>query len=97
MATLDAIRDKNASSLVSDTRRLEVVANEDQLWMRDTWVPLAVAAGLKRIALVVAHHGLGKFAVQEIVSHVGPTKFVMRSFDSLPEALGWVDTEHNRN
>lgn len=96
MTTLEAIRNKHASSLVSDTRRLEVVANEDQLWMRDTWVPLAVAAGLKRIALVVARHGLGKFAVQEIVSQVGPTTFVMRSFDSLPEALGWVHTEHNR-
>jgi hypothetical protein len=94
MRTLGAVRDKKASSLVSDTRRLEVVANEDQLWMRDTWVPLAVEAGLKRIALVVAHHGLGKFAVQEIVSQVGPAVFVMRTFDSLPEALEWVHAEH---
>jgi len=90
MRTLDAIRDRQADSLVSDTRRLEVVVNEDQLWMRDTWVPMAVAAGLKRIALVVAHHGLGKFAVQEIVTQVGPTAFVTRTFDTLPEALEWV-------
>ena len=95
MRTLTAVRDKKASSLVSDTRRLEVVANEDQLWMRDTWVPLAVVAGLKRIALVVAHHGLGKFAVQEIVSYIGPTVFVMRTFDSLPEGLGWVQAEES--
>jgi hypothetical protein len=94
MRTLEAIRDKNAGSLVSDTRRLEVVTNEDQLWMRDTWVPLAVAAGLKRIALVVANQGLGKFAVQEIVSHVGPTTFVTRTFESLSEALEWVHAEH---
>ncbi len=94
MRTLEAIRDRNAGSLVSDTRMLEVVANEDQLWMRDTWVPLAVAAGLERIAMVVANQGLGKFAVQEIVSQVGPTAFVMRTFDLLPEALAWVHAEH---
>lgn len=95
MRTLDAIRDKKAKSLVSDTRGLEVVTNEDQLWMRDTWVPLAVAAGLKRIALVVAHHGLGRFAVQDIVGQVGPAQFVTRTFDSLPDALGWVHAKHN--
>lgn len=90
MRTLEAIQDRHAALLLSDTRRLEVVANEDQLWMRDTWVPLAVASGLKRIALVIAQHGLGNFAVQEIVSQVGHAAFVMRTFDSVTEALKWI-------
>jgi hypothetical protein len=42
---LDVIREKHAVALVSNNRRLEGVATHDQLWIRDTWVPMAVAAG----------------------------------------------------
>ena len=90
MRALDAIRDKHATSMVSDTRRLEVIANEDQLWIRDTWVPLAVTAGLKRSAVVMAPKGLGKLTVEEVLRQVGDRAFVTRTFDSLAEAMSWV-------
>jgi hypothetical protein len=91
MKALKAIRDKHAASMVSDTRKLEVIANEDQLWIRDTWVPLAVAAGLKRSAVVMATRGLGKLTVEEVLRQVGDRAFVTRTFDSLVEAMSWVD------
>jgi hypothetical protein len=90
MKALEAIRDKHAASMVSDTRRLEVIANEDQLWIRDTWVPLAVAAGLKCSAVVMAPRGLGRFTVEEVLRQVGDRAFVTRTFDSLADALKWV-------
>ena len=67
MKIIDAIRERHATSLVSDNRRLEVVTNEDQLWIRDSWTPLAVAVGLKRIAVVVAPRGLGKLASEAVL------------------------------
>ena len=75
---------------VRDNRRLEGVAGADQLWIRDTWTPLAVASGLKRIAVVVAHHGLGKIAAEEILSHIGQTAFRTRSFTTVSEATEWA-------
>lgn len=90
MKLLDAIRDKHATGMLTDTRKLEAVSDEDQLWIRDTWVPLASAAGLKRLAVVVAHSGLGRFAVDEIIRHQGKSAYVRRTFESLPEALWWL-------
>ena len=87
---LDAIKARHATSLVSDNRRLEGVATHDQLWIRDTWVPMAVAAGLNRIAVVVAHSGLGKIATEEILSRIGDAKFATRTFESLGDAMSWV-------
>jgi hypothetical protein len=87
---LDAIRARKATALISDNRRLEGVANLDQLWLRDTWLPLAVAAGVKRIAVVVAPRGLGKVATEAIISKFGKTAFETRTFDSLPDAEKWV-------
>lgn len=87
---LEAIRERNSPSLVSDNRRLEGVANEDQLWIRDTWTPLAVSSGLKRIAVVVPHHGLGKIASEEILSQIGMAAFATRTFTTVSEATEWV-------
>jgi hypothetical protein len=90
---LDAIRDRHAAVLISDNRRLEGVAVEDQLWLRDTWVPLAVTAGVKRIAVILPHHGLGKIASEEIIGRFGKTKFVTRTFESLVQAMSWVGVD----
>jgi hypothetical protein len=87
---LEALRDKQASLLISDNRKLEGVVDEDQLWLRDTWVPVAVAAGLKRIAVVVAHRGLGRIASEEIIGRFGKTTFITNTFESPDEALKWV-------
>ena len=79
--------------MVSDNRGLEGVTQSDQLWLRDTWMPEAVAAGIGCIAVVLAHHGLGKIASEDIISKFGKTEFVTRTFDSVPEALKWVSRE----
>jgi hypothetical protein len=90
MRILDAIRERHSSALISDNRRLEGVENADQLWIRDDWVPMAVAAGLKRIAVVVAKQGLGRIASEEILSEIGDAKFATRTFTSLDDARKWV-------
>jgi hypothetical protein len=98
MRILDAINDKHAPFLISDNRKLEGVAVEDQLWLRDTWMPLAVKAGIKRIAVVLPRQGLGKIASEEVISQFGNTPFVTRTFGSLDEAMKWVvGNEHPRN
>jgi hypothetical protein len=90
MKILEAIRTVGAASLVSDNRRLEGVADQDQLWIRDTWTPLAVSTGLVRIAVVVPQRGLGRIATQQILSQVGMKAFVTRTFTTVSEAMEWV-------
>jgi hypothetical protein len=87
---LEAIRTTGAASLVSDNRRLEGVADQDQLWIRDTWTRLAVDAGLTRIAVVVPHHGLGRIASDKILSQVGMKAFSTRTFSTVSEAMEWA-------
>jgi len=90
MKILEAIRERSAGGLVSDNRRLEGVTERDQLWLRDSWVPEAVTAGVRRIAVILPHHGLGKVASEEIISRFGKTEFVTRTFESLDEGKAWV-------
>lgn len=51
---LEAINDHHALGYLTDTRKVRVVVRNDQDWIRETWLPLAIKAGLKRIAVVTA-------------------------------------------
>jgi hypothetical protein len=87
---VQALKDHGSALLVSDNRRLEGVADQDQLWIRDTWTSLAVEAGLTRIGVVIAQRGLGKIATQEILAQVGMKVFATRTFTTVSEAMEWV-------
>src|ERR1700687_741485 len=89
---MQAIKETNATSTINDTRNLDLVSHEDQLWLRDTWVPLAESSSLQRIAVVVALCGLGKFGVETIIRSVGgKTRLDVRLFNSMEDATAWVD------
>lgn len=87
---LEVIRDRSANALVSDNRRLEGISDPDQLWLRDTWTPAAVAVGLSRIAVVLPHHGLAKVASEEVIARFENGVFVTRTFSTVSEAVEWV-------
>lgn len=85
-------RDRHAVSFVSDTRKLELVTEEDQWWIRETWAPMAIEAGLRKIAVVMATHGLGRMAIERMFNtRPNPgEQLKSRTFDSLADALIWV-------
>ena len=85
-------RIKSAISFVNDTRKLELVSDEDQRWIRYTWAPLAIEAGVRRIAIVLAQHGLGKMAIDAMFKGRRNTgeQLESRIFDSVEDALDWV-------
>jgi hypothetical protein len=91
MKGLEAIRENHALRYLTDTRKTRVIVREDQEWMKETWVPLAAAAGLKRIAVVTAAAGLGKVTVEEIITMVDNQGLEARSFGSMTAARGWLE------
>ena len=90
MRILEAVRASGAASLISDNRRLEGVTAQDQLWIRDSWTPLAVDYGLTRIAVVVPQRGLGRIASEQILGQVGMKAFSTRTFTTVSEAMEWA-------
>lgn len=87
---IQAIRDNHASAYVSDARKVRVIVDDDQRWIRDKWMPLAQEAGLKRLAFVTAQTGLGKLTIEDVSGLVDHQELQSRTFDSMPEARQWV-------
>jgi hypothetical protein len=60
-----AIKERHVVGYVSDARKAKVVVPEDEKWGREVWLPEAVAAGLKRMAVVTAASGLAKVRIRQ--------------------------------
>ena len=87
---IEAITDNRAAAYVSDARKLKVIVHEDQEWIKETWMPLAINAGLKRLAFVTSSTGLGRLTITDVVTLVDDHGVKSRTFDSLTAARQWV-------
>jgi hypothetical protein len=87
-----AIRERHVAGYVSDARKAKMVLAEDEKWSREVWLPQAVAAGLKRMAIVTAPAGLGKMAYDDAATAMDSHGLSMRTFDSVAAATTWALT-----
>lgn len=87
---IDATRDHRARGYLTDTRKVKVIIRSDQEWIKETWFPLAIAAGLKRIAVVTATHGLGKVTVEEVVGLADEQGLMSKAFGSVEAGRRWI-------
>lgn len=87
---IQAITDNRAAAYVSDARKLKVIIHEDQRWIQEMWMPLALQAGLRRLAFVTAGTGLGRLTIEDVVILVDHHGLESRTFSSLGAARQWV-------
>lgn len=90
-----AIRERHVAGYVSDARKAKVVLPEDEKWSRDVWLPEAIAAGLKRMAIVTAAAGLSKMEFDDAATDMDNHGLRMRTFDSVASATTWALTGLN--
>jgi hypothetical protein len=87
-----AMRERHVVSYVSDGRKAKVMLPEDEKWAREVWLPQAVAAGLKRMAVVTAPTGISKMAYEDAAHAMDSHGLSMRTFDSVADATTWALT-----
>jgi hypothetical protein len=87
-----AIRERHVVGYVSDARKAKVILPEDEKWGREVWLPQAVAAGLKRMAVVTAPTGLNKMAYDDAATAIDSHGLSMQTFESVASATTWALT-----
>jgi hypothetical protein len=87
-----AMRERHVISYVSDGRKAKLMLPEDEKWAREVWWPQAVAAGLKRLAVVTAPTGLSKMAYDDAANDMDSNTLSMRTFESVADATTWALT-----
>jgi hypothetical protein len=87
-----AMRECQATGYVSDARKAKAILPADEKWAREVWLPQAVAAGLRRMAVVTAPTGLAKVEYDDAATDMDSHGLSMRTFDSVERAMVWAQS-----
>ena len=89
-AIITALKRHRGTKSLGDCRNMKVIQQSDQDWVNREWFPNAIAAGLTRMALVLAKSGLAEMIVEDLVSRVPGTKLDVGYFATIDEAKSWL-------
>jgi hypothetical protein len=89
-AIIRALSGHHGSRALGDCRSMKVIQESDQEWSSRDWFPRALAAGLRRMALVIPRSGLAAMNVRDILSRIPGTKLDVAYFATVEEARTWL-------
>ena len=86
---LQLLRRQGLRKILGDDSSLAVIHVDDQVWIREDWMPRAARAGLEAAASKCPYAFFGKQSVAKVQSGA-PSGLKLRSFDTLDEARSWL-------
>ena len=89
-ASLVAIKKHRASRGLVDSRYQKAVPQPDQDWVNRDWFPRALAAGLRRLALVIPESALAMMSIEDVLSRVRGTMLHVEYFATAAQARTWL-------
>ena len=87
---LQALTEHGGSRWLADGRSMKVVKQSDQDWIVHEFCPRALAAGLKRIALVIPESGLAMTTLDQLVRRLPAANLEVAYFPTVEEARSWL-------
>jgi hypothetical protein len=85
-----ALKDHRGSRWLADCRRQKVLSPADQDRADREWLPRALAAGLKRFAVVLPESGLAGMNIKDRLKGVPNTKLEVGYFATVEQAREWL-------
>jgi hypothetical protein len=70
---LTEIENRKITSWIGDTSLLGAVSDEHNEWVQNFWVPKTLAAGLKKLVIILPKDALGEIVMQELIENVKET------------------------
>lgn len=89
-AEVRALRDHHGSRLLADCRRQRVLSPADQDRADRVWLPRALAAGLKRFAIVLPVSALAAINLRDRLGKVPSDSLEVAYFGTVQDARDWL-------
>jgi len=87
---LDTLISNNCSKVLADIKDMVIIGREDQHWLDTNFLPRAIRAGFKAIAIIRPVHYFNKVAVESISYKVDQDKLAINFFDDVNGAKQWL-------
>jgi hypothetical protein len=92
MAMIEFGKKYRVDSMISDISHQGVISPENRKWFEKDMMPQAVAAGLKRAAIVTSGNAFKLYYINLILSAVNKFSIVTRLFNKRADAHSWLET-----
>jgi hypothetical protein len=89
-AGLGALVEHRSSRWLADCRDMKTIQQSDQEWLDKSWFPRALAAGLRRMAVVAPRSGLALTNLEDIMGRVPASKMQVVYLATVGEAETWL-------
>ena len=87
---LKVLVEHQAHKVLADIKSMTLIGEEDQNYVKFSFLPRAIERGFRAIALVRPSNYFNAVAVEAISYRVQQTSVQIRIFGSLEEAQGWL-------
>ena len=87
---LEVLAERQASKLLGDIKEFVLIGSDDQAWLSSDWIPRAVQAGLRKVALTSPAFYFNRVAVETVGQRLDPDALVLRHFDDRAAARAWL-------
>jgi len=87
---LEALSKHRTAKVLADTKNMVLISGEDQDWLTEEFLPKAIQAGFRAIALVKPVHYFNKVAVETIAFKANQEKLRIQFFNDIEEAREWL-------
>ena len=85
-----ALHQRNWSRILINQAAMRPLSADEQQWISQQWLPLAVRSGYRTGAVVVSTDIFARLATAFITTNVGGMPLRYRSFDQETEARAWL-------
>jgi SpoIIAA-like len=89
-AEIRALQQHRGSKVLADCRQQKVINPADQDRANREWLPRALAAGLKRFAVILPKSGLAEMNIRDALGKVPETALQVAYFATVEEGKAWL-------
>jgi hypothetical protein len=87
---LAQITQRRASKLLGDVTDFVLIGAEDQAWLNEVWIPRAMHAGLRKVALVQPNFYFNRVAIDSVAQKLDRDRVELGFFDNRDAAKEWL-------
>ena len=87
---LNCLIKNNCEKVLADIRGMILIAQDDQKWLENNFLPRAIKFGFKEIAIVKPRAYFNRVAVESVSYRIDKEKLTINFFDSPEEAIQWL-------
>jgi hypothetical protein len=87
---LGVLAERKASKLLGDIKDLVLIGSDDQHWLSTNWIPRAIEAGLRTVAMITPVFYFNRVAVENVGRKLDPDALILQYFDNREAARQWL-------